>query len=349
MSTGPAGKVFMHAEQLGKKGELFSYAILPTGKRRWRSFGAGFGIEIGVLVFIIWILPLIIPKQMADARQYLMTQITAPETDFWRPKPVPKPVVRPRPKPVEVAKVEPVEPPKPKIIEPVFERPVAPKPVAKMLVQTPELKEFAKAMPVPNPLTNPETELKKPKAPVQTGGFGDPNGLPKPEKQTQTVNMNPAGSFDMPTGPGKGNGTGGAKGMVGTTGFEAEKVTNGTRRGGAVEAGGFADERTATGTAHVQKAADATPRFQGIVVLTRPEGVYTPEAKRLKIQGNVVLQVIFKASGTVEVLRVVSGLGYGLDENAEAAARAVQFKPAMQDGQPIDLPGTIRVKFELAY
>lgn len=339
----------MHAEQLGKKGELFSYAILPTGKRRWRSFGAGFGIEIGVLVFIIWILPLIIPKQMADARQYLMTQITAPETDFWRPKPVPKPVVRPRPKPVEVAKVEPVEPPKPKIIEPVFERPVAPKPVVKKLVQTPELKEFAKAMPAPNPLTNPETELKKPKAPIQTGGFGDPNGLPKPEKMTQTVNINPAGSFDMPTGPGKGNGTGGAKGVVGTTGFEAEKATTGSRRGGSIEAGGFADERTATGSAHVQKAADTTPAFQMVVQLTQPVPVYTAEAKRLKIQGDVVLQVIFKASGTVEVLRVVQGLGYGLDENAEAAARAVQFKPAMQDGQPIDYPARIRVKFELAY
>lgn len=339
----------MHAGQLGKKGELFSYAILPTGKRRWRSFGAGFGIEIGVLAFIIWILPLIIPKQMADARQYLMTQITAPETDFWRPKPVPKPVVRPRPKPVEVAKVEPVEPPKPKIIEPVFERPLAPKPVVKKLVQTPELKEFAKAMPAPNPLTNPETELKKPKAPVQTGGFGDPNGLPKPEKMTQTVNINPAGSFNMPTGPGKGNGTGGAKGVVGTTGFEAEKATSGTRRGGVVESGGFADERTAAGSAHVQKAADTTPAQEPVVILSKPQPEYTAEARQQKIQGEVLLQVLFTASGQVQVEKVVRGLGHGLDENAEAAARQIKFKPARQDGQPVDFPAIVRIDFELAY
>ena len=286
---------------------------------------------------------------MADARQYLMTQITAPETDFFRPKPVPKPVVRPRPKPVEVAKVEPVEPPKPKLIEPVFEKPVAAKPVAKKIIQAPELKEFAKAMPTPNPLDDPKTELKKPREPVQTGGFGDPNGLPKPAKQTQTVNINPAGSFDMPTGPGKGNGTGGAKGVVGTTGFGAETATNGSRRGGTVEAGGFADERTAAGTAHVRKAADSTPAEDGVVILAKPQPEYTAEAKQAKIQGQVLLQVVFTASGQVEVEKVVRGLGHGLDENAEAAARQIRFKPAKRDGQPVDFPAIVRIDFELAY
>src|SRR5258708_21955271 len=45
---------------------------------------------------------------------------------------------------------------------------------------------------------------------VQTGGFGDPNGLPAKKRQNQAVNNLRAGGFDMPAGPGYGNGTGGA-------------------------------------------------------------------------------------------------------------------------------------------
>ena len=47
--------------------------------------------------------------------------------------------------------------------------------------------------------------------------------------------------------------------------------------------------------------------------------------------------------------RVVRGLGYGLDEAAEAAARQIRFRPALQNGQPVDFPATARITFELAY
>lgn len=338
----------MSVATAGRNQELFSYAILPSGGRRWRSFGAGFCIELTILAILIW-LPLMFPQRMENMRQYLMTHITAPQIDAWQPKPILRPTVRPRPKLVEVAKVEPVEPPKQKIIEPVFEKPVAPKPIAKKIMKAPELNEWAKAMPEANPLANSEAELKKPKAPVQTGGFGDPSGLPKTAKMTQPVNINESGAFDMPTGPGKGNGTGGAKGVVGTTGFGAETATRGERREGSVEAGGFADEKTAVSGPHVQKTADATPDFQPIVLLVKPQGVYTQEARQLKIQGDVIVQAIFKASGTVEVVRVIQGLGHGLDENAETAVRHIQFTPAKQDGHPVDFPATVTVKFELAY
>jgi len=53
---------------------------------------------------------------------------------------------------------------------------------------------------------------------VQTGGFGDPNGL-KPSdngKPNGKLIASAAGSFDMPVGPGQGNGSGGAKGIKGT-------------------------------------------------------------------------------------------------------------------------------------
>ncbi|HEV2488906.1 MAG TPA: TonB family protein [Candidatus Acidoferrales bacterium] len=341
----------MPANYLGKRQSIFSHAILPEGKRRWRSFGAGFCIELTLLACAIWV-PMLFPKQMVFAQHYLMTQITAPEIDIWKPKPVPKPVVkpvaRPRPKPVEVAKVE---APKPKLIEPVFEKPIAPKPVVKKIIQAPELKEWAKAMPEPNPLTNSAMpDLKKPKEPVQTGGFGDPKGLPAATKVTQTVNINQTGAFDMPAGPGKGNGTGGAKGVVGTAGFgDDAAVKSSNRKGGTVQSGGFADERTAGNVAHVQKAADSTPAQEPVVILSKPQPEYTTEARQEKIQGEVLLQVMFTSSGRVEVEKVVRGLGHGLDENAEAAARQIKFKPARQDGQPVDFPAIVRIEFALAY
>lgn len=341
----------MQARHLGKQPEFFSYAILPDGKRRWRSFGAGFGIELTILACALWVVPLVFPQQMVDARHYLMTQIAAPPIDLWKPEPAPKPVARPLPKLVEVARVEPVEPPKPRIIEPVFERPVAAKPVARKIIQAPELKEWAKAVPQVNPLDGSATpDLKRPKEPVQTGGFGDPKGLPPATKVTQTVNINQSGAFDMPLGAGKGNGTGGARGVVGSAGFGNDRATSGAgRRGGTIQAGGFADERNASSGARVQKAADTTPTQEPVVILSKPQPEYTTEARQDKIQGEVLLQVVFTSSGSVEVERVVRGLGHGLDENAETAAKLIQFKPARRDGQPVDFPAIVRIEFALAY
>ena len=56
----------------------------------------------------------------------------------------------------------------------------------------------------------------------------------------------------------------------------------------------------------------------------------------------------FTASGQVDVLRVVSGLGYGLDQLAQDAARRIQFKPATRDGRAIDEVTVIHVTFQLA-
>jgi TonB family protein len=340
----------MQAKNLGKKEALFSSTILPSGRRRWRSFGAGFSIEIAILACAIWI-PMLFPVQMVAARQYLMTEITAPPVDTWKPKPV----ARPRPTPVkrvEVAKVQPApvpDPAKPKIIEPVFEKPIAPKPVMRKIVRAPELKEWARALPEKNPLDTSMPDLKKPRAPVQTGGFGDPNGLPATDKIQHVVNVNQSGAFDMPSGTGKGNGTGGAKGVVTKVGFGNETAATGSLRGGTVEAGGFANETIAASGPRVRRASDKTPIDEGVVILSKPQPEYTPEAKLEKIQGEVLLQVVFRASGQVEVQRVVRGLGHGLDQNAEAAARQIKFTPAKRNGQPVDFPAIVRIEFELAY
>jgi TonB family protein len=67
------------------------------------------------------------------------------------------------------------------------------------------------------------------------------------------------------------------------------------------------------------------------------------------VEGEVVLDVLFAAAGTVRVLRVVQGLGHGLDEAAIEAAARISFRPARRDGVPVDHTATVRVVFQLAY
>jgi TonB family protein len=67
------------------------------------------------------------------------------------------------------------------------------------------------------------------------------------------------------------------------------------------------------------------------------------------LEGDVVIDLVFLADGTVQVNRVLSGLGHGLDESATKAAQQIKFKPAKRDGQPVDFPARVRIEFRLAY
>jgi TonB family protein len=95
-------------------------------------------------------------------------------------------------------------------------------------------------------------------------------------------------------------------------------------------------------------AANSEPAFTPPVVISEPKARYTPEAQEARIQGEVTLQVRFLASGQVEVIRVVNGLGHGLDEEAKHVAENIRFKPAQRNGQPVDHTTLIHVTFQLA-
>ena len=62
-----------------------------------------------------------------------------------------------------------------------------------------------------------------------------------------------------------------------------------------------------------------------------------------------IIQVIFRANGQVQVIRVVRGLGYGLDEAAIRAAQQIRFKPAQRHGTPVDFSAIIHIVFQMAY
>jgi TonB family protein len=165
---------------------------------------------------------------------------------------------------------------------------------------------------------------------VQTGGFGDPNGVKGQGDGKSQVTISSLGSFDMPSGPGYGNGTGGARGKA-----------------GIVSSSGFDPKPEVTvSSAIVHAPAHDTGKPVEIISHDRPD--YTEEGRKLGIQGEVLLRVRFGASGQVCVLDVVQGLGHGLDEQAERAAEKIRFKPAESNGQRVDSVAVVHVIFELA-
>lgn len=82
-------------------------------------------------------------------------------------------------------------------------------------------------------------------------------------------------------------------------------------------------------------------------VVYRVEPQYSEEARKARYQGTVVLEAIVRRDGTVEILRVVRSLGFGLDENAIQALRQWRFRPGMRNGAPVDVALNIEVNFNL--
>jgi TonB family protein len=194
---------------------------------------------------------------------------------------------------------------------------------------------------------------------VQTGGFGDPNGLKPSENSKPGAKLvaSVAGSFDMPAGPGYGNGSGGAKGIKGTVasadfgnGIATPGHGDGRSSGrGSVQTSGFGAQEVAQVTPRVQRNVDTGPPTTSVEITYKPNPVYTDEARNLKLEGEVLLEVMFGANGQLHVNRVVRGLGHGLDEAAINAANKMRFKPAMRMGTPMDSTAIVHVVFQMAY
>jgi TonB family protein len=110
---------------------------------------------------------------------------------------------------------------------------------------------------------------------------------------------------------------------------------------------GDADAVSAAQTVH-PKTVEAAARVVPPAILSKPTPAYTEEARRARIEGEVLLEVVLEASGHVRVLRIVRGLGHGLDESAVHAAEQINFKPAMRDGQPSDSTAVLHIIFQLA-
>jgi protein TonB len=74
---------------------------------------------------------------------------------------------------------------------------------------------------------------------------------------------------------------------------------------------------------------------------------YTEEARRRGISGDVLLEIVVRADGSVGDVRIVSGLGAGLDQRAVQAVRQWRFEPARRRGTPVDVMVEVAVEFVL--
>lgn len=185
---------------------------------------------------------------------------------------------------------------------------------------------------------------------VQTGGFGDPNGVAANAHGSNKSNIAAVGSFDLPAGSGYGNGSGGASGARGTVasaGFgNTVAVQGGDRSQPHIQSTTFAVSPVPE-EHHVKVVKDLSNSVP-VSIQSKPTPVYTPEARQLRVEGEVLLSVVFTADGQIRILNVVRGLGHGLDQAAQRAAQGVKFVPAMRNGHPVDSNATLHIVFQLS-
>jgi TonB family protein len=340
--------------------------LLPEPRKRWEKFVFSYGVQSVIVTFfvVVGILhPDVLDPRDRDYHFVSLVstpppipQTPAPVRHFATPAPTPKITepVAPRPEAMRV----PQELVQKKIPVPEEQAPKVTLAAKKELL--PDMKPLIPRPPVKTNVfsTGSSATPTMAAAPskVQTGGFGDPNGVPAQDNHGRPITIAQAGSFDMPNGPGSGNGTGGShgvRGVVASTGFGSGVATgnssgpvSGSR--GAVRQGGFGDADIVTGSQPKAKAAEAVVKTLPAEITFKPRPVYTDEGRQLKIEGEVLLDVVFSATGQIRIVKVVRGLGHGLDESAVRAAEKIQFKPALKDGQPADFEAVLHIVFQLA-
>jgi len=322
INTINAAEPINRTKTVSMKSVSVRFELLPDRKPQWNRIGVSAAAQL-VVVGLLLLAPLIFPEPIQTALKFeiveLMQPISQIETPAKTPPPpkikrkIPPPKPEPVPDPVELNPKQPhvfliTKPELPKV-RTLEARPVELNPI--LTVTEIVLKTSQPAA--------PKEEVKVPLNKVQTGGFGDPNGLAGAGNPDRAANINRAGSPLLSGGPGNGNGSSGARGISGVA--AAESKPNGRAAGGPTS---------------------------GVDILNKPNPVYSSEGRTLRIEGDVVLEVVFLASGQMQVTRVVSSLGHGLDEAAIQAAKQIRFRPAKHDGQPVDFPARVRIGFRLA-
>ncbi len=83
------------------------------------------------------------------------------------------------------------------------------------------------------------------------------------------------------------------------------------------------------------------------VVLFAPEPEFSEEARKAKVAGNVLVYLQVDTNGRPTHVRVLRGIGLGLDEKAMEAVRQYKFKPAMENGHPVSVEMNVEVNFQI--
>ena len=344
------------------------FGLLPEPESNPASFLTSCIINGAILALLI-VFGTVANHQL-ELRKMESTEIVFPTTPppevKIKVKIPPAPKLPPPPEQPQIAKLE-----APKINTPKVEA----KPEVKLM---PTEKVAAVNLPAAKPQVvlapQPKAALAQAAAPaltpqqhpsVQPTHLGDLNGVkPNPgasKPATIAALGNPYGGMQGPSAA--------PQGVVGSTGFG-----NGTKSGsnagtqgkvasaglpggtGTASSGPAVQGRVAAAGIPAMAASTPTPATAAApeskttppVLLSHAEPEYTPEARQLKIQGDVVLRVTITTSGQMIVHNVIRGLGHGLDESAMKSAPTYKFRPATQNGQPVEYTTNIIIKFQTA-
>lgn len=315
-------------------------------------------VHVGLALLVIAITAAIPNVPKIASRESLTFMSAAPLPDLKVPLPPPEPAPLPPPR-LEAPK------PEPKPVEIPIAKPIPPAPVPERKVPEPP----REAAPLPKP------------PPVVVGAFADAAPVArKPERAPDVIvagfesasaqgvrtrkEVTAIEGFDTATS----RPTGTRAGAVTDAGFGAAPAATPQRTTAvATGVGGFGADPTPRPAAAPRQAPSTSgfgetptpvarpapppppkPRAdQPVAVLYKPVPAYTDEARAQRIEGDVSLEVEFTADGQVRVIRVLQGLGHGLDEMASRAAQQIKFRPATAKGVPVDFRATVNITFRL--
>ena len=325
------------------------FSPLPAPPSRSRLFLAGWGLQALMLATFL-VMNALFPAALTHSSRYVVTTLlpyqplVTRESQSLKPRLHPKAVNLPKVAPVAVGKLM-LPAPQNNRVPSEIKAPALriestlPQFPARTIPQVVATNTFSSES------STPPTATTHPAAAVQTGGFGDPHGAaPRP---SHAANLASLGAFDLPSGVGRGDGTGVMKtGTVTSAGFDSGTAVSSRGGKGVVQQTAF-DDRYAAQDPH-KTTGSGTPSTTPVEIVFKPKPEYTAEGRKQGIDGEVRLEVLFGANGQVRVLRVLEGLGYGLDEQAVKTAQQIKFKPALHEGQPVDSTAVVHIIFQLA-
>jgi protein TonB len=80
-----------------------------------------------------------------------------------------------------------------------------------------------------------------------------------------------------------------------------------------------------------------------------PNPLYTKQASKDGLEGPVTLQIVVKPDGSVGNVRVLQGLGKGLDQSAAKTVSTWRFTPSMKNGKPVAVRVDVTINFILQH
>ncbi|MGB2591086.1 MAG: energy transducer TonB [Candidatus Acidiferrum sp.] len=300
-------------------------AMLPVNRPPWKSLGASVLFQAGIVITILVLSFIFTDKIEFHSRLFNVTYVKtlSPPPKLRMPK-----IKGPKASLTSASPVQDDDPPE-------ESTPAERKPLNAQM-NAPVRRTLS-------PTSAPAPTIDKPDV-SPTNIQISQSGPPKPREDVKTGVLG-----DMTT---RETGTSGERSVIaaGFGGLGTNRSSTTRLRSGVVRPAGLQDASMVIQHPRQMRAGIGTNDnpIGALEIKSKPTPAYTSEARQKKIEGNVELAVVFKADGEVTVTRVIKGLGYGLDESAEAAARGIKFIPAKRNNEPVDFEATITVVFQLA-